>query len=273
MMPTAVTAALLHDLVASAHAQGFTAMDVAATIDHHGRILLIAEPGLDFIDDHWQLPTGPVLPGDTLTDALPKTLAALGLNLDQVTGYLGHHDRVDGEITRVFCFAVTVTDPDSICRSARIGHRWADLDDPAAPPGPYPAAPASVWATSPRERDDPLAAPLRTGVRGLCAGAAGTELLIRHGTWLHRNDFRGRFVHRDTSINGDTDMAHIDWPAVITALDSRQLPCAGSEERMLRLAASLIDGLPVNLRESLIGLDSHNLDLVSQAILHVDGRP
>ena len=59
-----------------------------------------------------------------LTDALAKAVAVVGLNIDRVTGYLGHDDRDDanGEIIRVFCFAVTVADPHSICRSARIGH-------------------------------------------------------------------------------------------------------------------------------------------------------
>ena len=87
-------------------------------------ILLVAEEGPDFINTTWQLPSGPVLPGETLTDALAKAVAVVGLNIDRVTGYLGHDDRDDpnGEIIRVFCFAVTVADPHSICRSARIGH-------------------------------------------------------------------------------------------------------------------------------------------------------
>lgn len=277
MTPVAVTTDLLHDLVAGSHAEGVTAMDVTATVDHDGRVLLITHPGLDLSDDTWQLPTGPVLPGETLTDAVAKTLAVIGLDLNQITGYLGHHDRGDDEITRVFGFAVAVTDPHSICRSARIGHRWADLDDlpgPPAPPPPHPAAPATTAApVSPHEpHDPPLAAPLRTGVRGLRAAQAGTELLIRHATWLHRNDFRDRYVHLDVHATGDRDIADIDWPAAITSLDTGQLPCSGGEARMLRLAASLADGIPVNLRDALTGLDSRNIDLVSQAIIHSNSR-
>jgi hypothetical protein len=41
---------------------------------------------------------------------------------------------------------------------------------------------------------------------------------------------------------------------------------------MLRLAASLIAGTPVNLGDALVGLDSRNLNLVSQAVLHTAGR-
>lgn len=281
MTPAAVTTALLHHLVAGTHAEGVTALAVACTVDHDDRALLIIPPGRD-LTDTWQLPAGPVLPGDTLTDAAAKTLAVIGLHLHEITGYLGHHDRLDtdGELTRVFCFAVTVTDPDSICRTARISHRWADLDDLpdlSAPPARHPATLASDASTSPRvirEPDDPpLAKPLRTGVRGLWPAAqAGTELLIGHSTWLQRSDFRDRFAHLDNAIIGDTETAAIDWPAAITALDTGHLPCSSGEAKILRLTASLVDGIPVNLRDALTGMDNHNLDLVSQAVLHTAGR-
>ncbi len=41
---------------------------------------------------------------------------------------------------------------------------------------------------------------------------------------------------------------------------------------MLRLAASLADGAPVNLREALTGIDNHNLTLVITAVLHAAGQ-
>jgi hypothetical protein len=46
-------------------------------------------------------------------------------------------------------------------------------------------------------------------------------------------------------------MAWIGWGAVITALDSGQLPSSGTEKRMLRMAASLAGGYLVSLREKL----------------------
>jgi 8-oxo-dGTP diphosphatase len=276
---TPVTDGLLHELVAGSHAEGVTAMDVTCAVDHDGRILLLAEPGRDFIDDTWILPTGPVLPGDTLDDALAKALAVVGLNLDEMTGYLGHHDHIhpDGELVRVFCFACTVTRPDSICRSARISHRWADLEDLPDLPTPleqhWVGAATSTMPANHPQRDEPsLAEPLRASACGLCAAQAGTELLIAHATWLHRSDFCDRFVHLDTRLTDDTDMASIDWPAAITAIDTGELTCSGGEGRMLRLAASLIAGTPVNLGDALVGLDSRNLNLVSQAVLHTAGR-
>ena len=119
MTPTPVTTSLLHHLISGSHAEGITALAVQAAICHHTRILLIAHHGDDFIDDTWQLPGGPVLPGQTLTDALHPTVAAIGLTINEVTGYLGHQDHPDDEITRTFCFAVTITDPDANTGQAR----------------------------------------------------------------------------------------------------------------------------------------------------------
>lgn len=92
MTTAAVTSMLLHHLVTGSHAEGITALGVEAAIEHDDRILLIAEPGPDFTDETWQLPGGPVLPGQTLTDALHPAVAAIGLAIDEITGYLGHHD-------------------------------------------------------------------------------------------------------------------------------------------------------------------------------------
>jgi len=41
---------------------------------------------------------------------------------------------------------------------------------------------------------------------------------------------------------------------------------------MLRLAASLADGIPVNLRDTLVGLDNANIGLVVRAVLHTSGK-
>jgi ADP-ribose pyrophosphatase YjhB (NUDIX family) len=141
MTPPAVTGTLLHDLVTRSHAEGITALGVEAAIEHDDRILLIAEPGPDF-DDTWQLPGGPVLPGQTLTDALHPAIAAIGLAIDEITRYLGHHDHPGAlATTRVFRFAVTVTvtDPGAICRHAGTGHQWAE--DPDCPSSDPPASP------------------------------------------------------------------------------------------------------------------------------------
>jgi len=46
----------------------------------------------------------------------------------------------------------------------------------------------------------------------------------------------------------------------------------GGEQRILRLAASLADGIPVDLRHALTGLDDRNIQLMTTAILHTSGQ-
>lgn len=102
----------------------------------------------------------------------------------------------------------------------------------------------------------PDAAALATALRARADGfhqaeAAAVELLVCNASWLHREDFRDGYVHVGTS--GIMAMAAIDWPTAIAALDNGDLPCSGGERRILRLAASLADGIPVDLRDLLTG--------------------
>jgi hypothetical protein len=117
-----------------------------------------------------------------------------------------------------------------------------------------------------------LPAALRAHARGLHCHEAAVELLISHARWLRRDDFRHNFLHIAPGLIDGTPMAPIDWPEAITALDRGQLPCSGGEARMLRLAASLADGIPVDLQDALTGLDHHNAELVSHAIKHATGH-
>jgi hypothetical protein len=113
---------------------------------------------------------------------------------------------------------------------------------------------------------------LRASARGLYPTEASIELLISHGSFLHRNDFH-RHIHHGTSItDGTTALAEIDWPATITALDTGYLPCSSGEQRILRIAASLAHGIPIDLRDCLTGLDHHNLQRVITAVLHAAGQ-
>jgi hypothetical protein len=113
-----------------------------------------------------------------------------------------------------------------------------------------------------------LAGALRAAAAGSYPDEAGTELLIRHGGILARQDFRA-FVHAGTGITGPaTAMAWIDWDAAITA----RLPLSGGERRILQLAASIAAGTPAALRETIPGLDTRNLALVTTAIRHAAGH-
>jgi hypothetical protein len=118
-----------------------------------------------------------------------------------------------------------------------------------------------------------LIAALRAHAAALNPGQAGTELLINHGSILHRHDF-ARFVHTATSISdATTPMAWIDWAAAVSALHHGQLPLSGGEQRILTLAASIAADHPVCLGQTLPGLDNHNLELLTTAIRHATGHP
>lgn len=116
-----------------------------------------------------------------------------------------------------------------------------------------------------------LSAALRAAAAGLNSEEAGTGLIISHGIYLHRDDFT-RHVHAAPSISDGTPMAWIDWNAVITALDGGYLTSSSGEKRILRIAASLAAGHPVNLRDAIPGLDQRNVGLVITAIRHAAGQ-
>lgn len=120
--------------------------------------------------------------------------------------------------------------------------------------------------------ESPLEAALRAGADGLYALEAGVGLIIAHGSWLDRQDFR-QFIHIGDSITSPgTELAVIDWKAAIAALDVGECPGSSGEEKMLRLAASLAGDVPVRLGEAVTGLDDHNAGLLAKAILHTSGR-
>jgi hypothetical protein len=127
-----------------------------------------------------------------------------------------------------------------------------------------------VTTLNPRQLDDAL----RACARGIHPLEAGTGLLIDCGSWLHRGDFTSRFITTGTCISdGATLLASIDWEAAVTALHAGGLPASGGEGRMLLLAASIADGTPVSLNDTLPGIDRRNASLVVSAIAHAAGLP
>lgn len=115
---------------------------------------------------------------------------------------------------------------------------------------------------------------LRAHAAGLLCGVAAVELLIGHAVWLRRNDFVDEFVRTvEESTRETTLLAWVDWPAAVAALDAGRLPCSGSEAGVLRVAASVAEGIPVDLGEALSSVDAHNLVLVAQAVLRAGGIP
>lgn len=277
MRPAAVTDSLLHDLVMSSLAEGRDQFAVAAAVILDDRILLCGRDTGDF-DREWDLPGGMALPGETLTSALDRILACdYGLDTTQVRAYLGSYERVHGEqVIRVFVFTASCADPLQICRHARIAHCWAD---PASLPEQTSQELARLTDLAMQAAEPAgalpgrwqLTAALRAGSKGMYCDQAATELLIRHGSWLRRDDFTARYILTGTSQAGDITAA-IDWEEAITALHAGDLPCSSSEAAILGLAASFATATPVVLRHAITGLDQANLYLVTNAIRDAGGH-
>jgi len=117
-----------------------------------------------------------------------------------------------------------------------------------------------------------LACLLEDTAAGICADAAATGLLIRHGYFLHQPGFR-RIITAGSSIWSGEPVAVIRWRAAVHALDRGLLPCSSTEAAVLRIAASLgDDAVGVHLRSVLGGLDSRNIALVTDAVTAANGR-
>lgn len=99
---------------------------------------------------------------------------------------------------------------------------------------------------------------IRAWARGMYSIEAGTELLIRSG-----------LIGHDTSpwIHHDGNGAWIDADALVHHSGG----ASGGQQRVIRLAASLIDGRPVSLADDVPGLDRENTRLVLAAVAHAAG--
>jgi hypothetical protein len=116
-----------------------------------------------------------------------------------------------------------------------------------------------------------LACLLADTATGICADTAAVELIARHGHFLHQPGFR-RIIAASSSMSTGEPVTVIRWKAALHALGTGRLPCTGSEEAVLRIAASLGDpGIPVRLRQVLGSLDRRNITLVAAAITAANG--
>jgi hypothetical protein len=116
-----------------------------------------------------------------------------------------------------------------------------------------------------------LAAALRAHARGLYRDEAAAELLIAQ-SWLRRPDFASQFITvLHPSISDGQPMAVIDWAAAVAALGT-SMPSSGGEQRMLKITASLGGGIPVDLRDTLTGIDERNVQLLLRAVRHASGK-
>ncbi|MBG0819318.1 hypothetical protein HS048_00875 [Planomonospora sp. ID91781] len=111
----------------------------------------------------------------------------------------------------------------------------------------------------------------RTWARGSYAVEAAVELLVRHGTWLHRSDFLRMAVEYVPAVYSRAPYTVISWDTLHSALFNGLLPCSNSEAAILRIALSLAEGHPVDLGPAVARLDRANLAYVLAAIRHANG--
>jgi hypothetical protein len=125
-------------------------------------------------------------------------------------------------------------------------------------------------ASSP-ELVDQACGPVRGGEAGVQADTAAAGLIISHENFLHRDAFR-RIISTGASISTGQPLATIGWDAALRALDTGQMPCASSEQAILRIAASLGDpAIGVRLHTVLGNLDRRNITLVTDAVTAANG--
>lgn len=117
-----------------------------------------------------------------------------------------------------------------------------------------------------------LVAALRVWAKGLLCLEAAVELLIGNRSWLLREDFLEIAVEFGWEAFSGQPMAVIDFVAAAGALGTGVLPCSGGERRVLRIAASIAEGVPVDMREVVTGLDEDNAGLAAAAVLRAAGH-
>ncbi|MEV4976870.1 NUDIX hydrolase [Streptomyces scopuliridis] len=130
-MNAPVDAALLGDLLYAADADGITKHVVGAVIANaEGKVLLLHRAADDYLGGLWELPSGGVDAGETLTEALHREAAEeTGLTVTTIGAYLGHFDYLSksGKKTRQFNFTARVThESDTVKLTEHDAHLWAD---------------------------------------------------------------------------------------------------------------------------------------------------
>jgi hypothetical protein len=97
------------------------------------------------------------------------------------------------------------------------------------------------------------------------------ELLIGHRQWLWRRDFGDVALSWAGHVFTGERLVTVDFMAAVEALLAGVLPCSSDERQILLIAASIAEGIPVDLRDALTGLDEAGVGLVVRAFAHAAG--
>src|SRR2546422_11321393 len=116
-----------------------------------------------------------------------------------------------------------------------------------------------------------LAEAIRAWAKGWLPTEAAVELLIGHRTWLLRQDFLDVAVEAGWEVFRDRQVAAVDFAAAADAVQG-VLPCSDGERQVLLVAASIAEGIPVDLREAALCMDGVNAARAARAVCHAAGR-
>jgi hypothetical protein len=115
-----------------------------------------------------------------------------------------------------------------------------------------------------------LADAIRAWAKGWLPTEAAAELLIGHRAWLLREDFLRVAVEVRWDVYRDREVAAVDFAAAADAVQG-VLPCSDGERQVLLVAASIAEGIPVDLREAALCMDAGNAALAARAVCHAAG--
>jgi hypothetical protein len=116
-----------------------------------------------------------------------------------------------------------------------------------------------------------LADAIRAWAKGWLPTEAAAELLISHRTWLLREDFLQVAVEVRWEPFHGREVAAIDFASAADAVQG-VLPCSDGERQVLLVAASIAEGIPVDLREAALCMDAVNAARAAQAVCYAAGR-
>jgi len=85
-----------------------------------------------------------------------------------------------------------------------------------------------------------------------------------------REDFLRAAVESRWDVYRGREVAAIDFAAAADAVQG-VLPCSAGERQVLLVAASIAEGLPVDLREAALCMDAANASRVARAVCHAAG--
>ena len=115
-----------------------------------------------------------------------------------------------------------------------------------------------------------MADAVRAWARGWLPTEAAAELLISHRAWLERDDFVRLAVRLEFEPFRGRDVAVVDLAAAAEAVQGT-LACSAGERQVLLVAASIAEGIPVDLREAALSMDGVNAARVAVAVCHAAG--